>query len=145
MPRIRSFKPEAPQHRKVGRLSIPARWLWFVMVTQADDEGRLVADPGQLRLAAFGYDRMTDGAVMKLAEEIAATGLVRLYRVDGVPYADFPSWTDHQRVDHPAKSKLPSFQHSENPREDSRGLARNPGGSEGSGRDRKGGEGSGSA
>jgi hypothetical protein len=127
MARIRSFKPEAPQHRKVGRLSICARWLWFVMVTQADDDGRLVADPGQFRLLAFGYDRaVKDQSVQAWLEEIAATGLLRLYSVAGVQYADFPSWDEHQRISHKTPSKLPPYQDSGELRkipEDS-GLAR---------------------
>jgi hypothetical protein len=114
MPRIRTLKPEAPQHRKVGRLSIWARWLWVVMITQADDEGRLVADPGQLRVIAFGYDKLSDGRVMQCLEEIQATGLIRLYTVEGTLYADFPSWEAHQRISHPCPSKLPSYQDSGN-------------------------------
>lgn len=108
MARIRSLKPEAPQHRKVGRLSIWARWLWVVMITQADDEGRLPADPGQLRLLAFGYDEdITTAKVSALLDEIAATGLIVIYPVAGVPYAYFPSWADHQRINRPTPSKLP--------------------------------------
>ena len=108
MPRIRTVKPEALQHRKIGRLSIWARWLWLAMVTQADDEGRLVADPGQLRLLGFGYDDdMTVAKVSDLLAEIATTGLIVLYEVENVPYAYFPSWRDHQRIDRPKPSKLP--------------------------------------
>jgi hypothetical protein len=108
MPRIRSLKPEAPQHRKVGRLSIWARWLWLTMITQADDHGRLPADPGQLRLLAFGYDE--DVTIAKVSEwlaEIAATGLIGLYTVHEVPYAYFPSLKDHQRIDRPSDPKYP--------------------------------------
>lgn len=109
MPRIRTLKPEAAQHRKVGRLSIPARWLWATMITQADDEGRLVGDPGQLRLIAFGYDQgMTDAQVATLLAEIAETGLIRRYSVRSVCYFVFDSWKDHQRIDRPTLSKLPA-------------------------------------
>lgn len=114
-PRIRTIKPEFATHYKVGRLSISARYLWVVMLTQADDEGRLVADPGQLRLAAFGYDYdMTEAKVSELVAEIAATGLIGVYSVATasktvrtVPYAWFPSWHDHQCIDRPTPSKLP--------------------------------------
>lgn len=108
MPRIRTLKPEAPQHRKIGRLSIHARWLWVVMITQADDQGRLVADAQQLRLWAFGYDlEVTNEAVDLWLEEVAKTGLVRLYTVKHVRYCVFDSWRDHQRIDRPTPSKLP--------------------------------------
>lgn len=108
MPRIRTLKPEAPQHRKVGRLSIWARWLWAVMITQADDEGRLVADTGQLKTWAFAYDvEITLDQVERWLQEVAQTCLVRLYTVRAVRYAYFPSWRDHQKIDRPTQSKLP--------------------------------------
>ncbi len=105
--RIRSIKPEAPQHHRVGRLSIWARWLWLTMITQADDEGRLVADPGRLRLLAFGYDLdVTDVKVAELLAEIAAAGLIQTYVVSEERYASFPGWRGHQRIDRPSPSKL---------------------------------------
>lgn len=133
MPRIRTIKPEAFQHRKVGRLSHIAFRLWIGMIAHADDEGRLVADPEQLRVLVFGYrDEVKRRHVEATLEEVVSTGLVRLYCHDGTPYADLPSWKDHQRIDRPSASKLPSYQHSTN---DRRGLARTLEGSEGIGRD----------
>jgi hypothetical protein len=42
------------------------------------------------------------------------TGLIRLYQTGDVQYADFPSWRDHQRIDKPYPSKLPSYEQSQN-------------------------------
>jgi hypothetical protein len=39
---------------------------------------------------------------------LADMGLIRLYEVEGVPYACFPSWHDHQRINRPRKSVLPA-------------------------------------
>src|SRR6266478_4836569 len=58
-PRIRSLKPEALQHRKVGRLSDRSFRLWLGLITQADDEGRMIWDPAQFRLLVFGYQEIT--------------------------------------------------------------------------------------
>jgi len=102
------MKPEAFQHRKVGRLSIPARWLWIGMLAHADDAGRLVADHGQLRLLIFGYDQdVTDTKVGQWLDEIIETGLVVGYQVDDVPLVYFPDWSEHQKIDRPSASKLP--------------------------------------
>lgn len=109
-PRIRTLKPEAPQHRKVGRLKDRAFRLWIVMITQADDEGRLIADAGQLRIQTFGYHQdVTERNVDEALREIAGTGLVVLYDVRGIRYAWFPSWSEHQRIHvrHFTPSKLP--------------------------------------
>lgn len=115
MPRIRTLKPEAFQHRKVGRLSDRAFRLWVGMIVHADDAGRLVGDPAQLRVLIFGYqDGVRVQHVAKALEDVAAVGLVRRYDVAGVPYVDFPSWKDHQRIERPTPSKLPEYRHSEN-------------------------------
>jgi len=110
MPRIRTLKPECLSHRKVGRLSDRAFRLWVGMILQADDEGRLVADPEALRVTIWGYHRqVTADHVSQALAELGSAGLIRIYSVEGTQYADFPSWRDHQRVGHPVPSKLPSF------------------------------------
>lgn len=112
MPRIRSIKPEALQHRKVGRLSDRAFRLWVAMITLADDEGRLIADADHLRFMTWGYHpKVTTAMVVNALTEIERQGLIRLYHRDGTGYADFPSWGDHQRIhkDHFSPSKIPKY------------------------------------
>jgi len=145
MPRIRSLKPEHKQHRKVGKLSHVDYRLWVGMITEADDEGRLVADPDQLRIIVFPYHaKVTEPQVQAGLERLAGVGLCRLYLVEGVQYAVLPSFRDHQRISHPAKSKLPGPPHQSNTGgvartpEDSGGFARTPQGSDLIGSDRKG-------
>lgn len=108
MPRIRSLKPEHKQHRKVGLLNDRQYRLWVSMVTEADDDGRLVADAAQLRALTFAYHpEVTTEMVADDLVVIEQTGMVHLYRVGDTCYAHFPSWTDHQRIDRPQASKLP--------------------------------------
>lgn len=110
MPRIRTLKPEAIQHRKVGRLSDRGFRLWIALLTQADDDGRVVADSGQLRSEAFGYHQaVTETDVEMALQEVARTKLVLLYKSNGTRYAVFPSWHEHQRIHkhHYTPSRLP--------------------------------------
>lgn len=115
MARIRTLKPEHKLHRKVGPLSHVEYRLWIGMITEADDEGRLVADPGQLRAEIFGHhlDITTDHITSGL-KTLCESGLVRLYEVAGVRYVEFPSWHDHQRINRPIPSILPSYESSLN-------------------------------
>lgn len=109
MPRIRTLKPEALQHRKVGPLSDRHFRLWIGLITQADDSGRLVADPCQLRLLVWGYHTgVSLKAVQTGLDELGRLGLITLYRIGDVQYAEFPSWTDHQKIDRPKPSTLPA-------------------------------------
>jgi hypothetical protein len=111
--RIRSLKPEALQHRKVGRLSDRAFRLWVGMLTQADDDGRLIADPEQLRVWCWAYRSETKASHVEDAlQEVARAGLVRVYAdQDGIRLVDFPSWRDHQRIHrhHYTPSKLAEY------------------------------------
>jgi hypothetical protein len=142
MPRIRTLKPESLQHRKVGRLTDRQFRLWVGMITQADDEGRLVADAGQLRLLFFGYHpRVTETDVEQAMLALGAVGLIRLYTVAGVQYADLPSWHDHQVIDRPKPSKLPPYDESSSTRGSiDAPSAMSRGGSEGIGREGIGGD-----
>lgn len=111
MPRIRSLKPEHKQHRKIGPLTDRQYRLWVGMLTEADDDGRLVADPAQLRVLIWGYHpRVTVAHVTDALGDLAATGLIRLYRVGEVIHAAFPSWAEHQKIHarHYTPSKLPT-------------------------------------
>ena len=109
MPRIRSLKPEHKTHRKIGPLTDRQYRLWVGMLTEADDEGRLVADPAQLRLQVFGYHpRVRLEHVVEALQVLFDAHLIDLYTLDGIQYAAFPSWHDHQVINKRRASKLPS-------------------------------------
>jgi hypothetical protein len=107
MPRIRSLKPEHKQHRKVGRLSHLQYRLWIGMISEADDEGRFVADADQLRAQILPYASETVDEVAQARDQVALVGLIRLFSRHGTTYGWFPSWHDHQRLDRPKPSLLP--------------------------------------
>ena len=110
MPRIRTLKPEHRQHRKVGPLSHMDYRLWVGMILEADDDGRLVCDPPQLAALIFGYHHeVTPRLIEDSLNTLARLGLIRMYAHNGTRYADFPSWSDHQRINRPTLSKLPSY------------------------------------
>lgn len=109
MPRIRTLKPEHKVHRKVGPLSHLAYRLWVGMITESDDEGRLVGDLAQLRALIFPYHPMPPSKIEGALTDLAGVGLVQRYVCQGIPYIAFPSWKDHQHWDghHCKTSKLP--------------------------------------
>ena len=135
-PRIRTLKPEHRQHRKVGPLSDREYRLWVGMILEADDEGRLVCDAAQLRSLIFAYQpKVPLPAIEAALVRLARVGLIRLYGVGTLRYADFPSWHDHQRIDRKIPSKLPMYEDSSSTR---RALDTDRIGSEGIGSEGKG-------
>jgi len=107
VPRIRTLKPEHKVHRKVGRLDDRTYRLWVGLITEADDEGRFVADADQLRVVVYPYQRLPSSKVDASLSTLASVGLVTLYQVNGTRYGCFPDWEAHQRISHGLSSKLP--------------------------------------
>jgi hypothetical protein len=109
MPRARMVWPDHRAHRKVGTLSDLDYRLWIGVLMEADDEGRLVADPAQLRAKTWPYSgRVTVDDVKAGIQCLTKLGLLRLYTVRGTQYAWVPSWHDWQKPKYPTPSKLPA-------------------------------------
>jgi 5-methylcytosine-specific restriction endonuclease McrA len=106
-PRIRTIKPELWQDEKVGGLSRDARLLFIGLVTMADDEGRLRALPAVILGHCLPYDADALRKVETWLAEVAASGLVTRYVVDGTPYVQINGWTRHQVINRPTNSELP--------------------------------------
>jgi hypothetical protein len=78
------------------------------MIMESDDDGRLIADPAELRAKIFPFHRqVTVGEVRKGIRELARLKLIRLYQRGGIHYAHFTSWRDWQKPKYPSASRLP--------------------------------------
>lgn len=109
MPRIRTVKPEFWKSPKAARVSRDARLLFLGLLTEADDEGRLLASPKLLAGALFPHD---DDATPKRVErwfgELVVEGMVESYEVEGVLFAFVVGFSEHQRISHPTASRHPA-------------------------------------
>lgn len=120
--RIRSIKPEFWESESLGKVSREARLLFIGLFSCCDDVGRARASSRLLASRLFPYD---DDAFKKLPgwiAELEKQGCIRIYVVDGESYLDLPKWANHQKIDKPSASKLPSF---DDAREDSREFENN--------------------
>lgn len=120
--RIRSIKPEFWESESLGRVSREARLLFIGLFSCCDDHGRARASSRLLASRLYPYD---DDALKKLPawiEELQKERCIRLYKVNDECYLDIPKWLNHQKIDKPSASKLPSF---DDVREDSRGFEKN--------------------
>jgi hypothetical protein len=106
--RIRTIKPEFPQSESMGRVSRDARLLFIMLWTLVDDHGRTRANPILLANLLFPYD---DDAKLRIPEwlmELERQKCIKVYAVDNNAYLQIEKWSEHQRIDHPGKSKFPS-------------------------------------
>ena len=120
--RIRSIKPEFWESESLGRVSREARLLFIGLFSCCDDVGRARASSRLLASRLFPYDEDAFKRLPVWISELEKQGCIRLYHVDGETYLDIPKWQNHQKIDKPSASKLPSF---DDVREDSRGFEKN--------------------
>ena len=105
MARIRSVKPEFWADELVSSWPFVSRLAYIALWNEADDDGRLRANPSYLRSALFPYDeKMNMKAVLK---PIADAGRLLIYVVDGQTFGFLPHFREHQVINRPMPSKLP--------------------------------------
>ena len=111
MARIRTLKPDHGQHRKIGPLSNYAYRVWVCgLVTQADDEGRLIIDPEEIRVKVYGYHpTVTTEDVVEMVGEIIKRRLLHVYEHKGQIIGQLHDWADHQAVRNSSHFKASSL------------------------------------
>ncbi|HEX9639761.1 MAG TPA: hypothetical protein VGB13_00445 [Candidatus Krumholzibacteria bacterium] len=110
MARIRSIKPEYWQDQKLAAdLTRDQRLLYIALWNEADDEGRFIAHPRRLLGVTFPYDMdIGEPFIEDSLRALAATKRIVLYEVDGERYGQLTKFGEHQRINRPTPSKLPS-------------------------------------
>lgn len=107
MPRIRTIKPEFPQSESMGRVSRDARLLFIQLWTLCDDEGRTRASSRMLASLLYPYDHDAPRLVEDWLTELEEEQCVKRYQINKNNYLQVLSWTTHQKIDKPSKSKIP--------------------------------------
>lgn len=114
MPRIRTIKPDFWTDTLMVQLPPLARLLYIGLWNFADDHGRLPDEPERICMEVM--PREDEDEVESLVDLLIGLGrLSRVLTEKGSTYLQIEKWSQHQRVDHPSRSKFP--------REGSRGLA----------------------
>ncbi len=106
MAKIRTIKPEMKSSETVAKLSIHARLLFIWLITEADDEGRLLDNAKTISGTCFPFDEDIDVKdVAGWLSEIAAVSLIRRYRRDEKSIIQIQGWNEHQKISPARKSK----------------------------------------
>ena len=108
MPRIRTVKPELASDRKLASVSRDARYTFVLLISQADDDGLLRAEPRQLLGSLYPFDHDVTGPELDgWLEELRGKGLIRWRRtLDGVRVIELVNWSKHQFIKNRAKPFL---------------------------------------
>ncbi|MET8767682.1 hypothetical protein [Streptomyces sp. NPDC004658] len=113
MARIRTIKPEAFVSESLAAVTLTAERTFFGLLTQADDQGRhrdhaaIIA--GQLWVLRPEH---TPADVEKDLAQLADAGLICRYTgPDDKRYLHVVTWHQHQKINRPSKSRLPTCPH----------------------------------
>ncbi|WP_315729020.1 hypothetical protein [Bradyrhizobium sp. SZCCHNS2015] len=79
------------------------------MFTLADDEGRARAASRMLASLLYPYDDDAPALIGGWLDELERQGMIRRYVVAGYDYLEIAKWLEHQKIDRPTKSKIPTF------------------------------------
>jgi len=116
MARIRTVKPEFWTDERVGECSVSARLLFVATWNFADDHGGLDRSAKQLKAQAFPYDNVD---CEPLVQELLSARLLVEYEVSGKKYLHIKGFRTHQKVEKPAKPRVPVYDDSGGLTEDS--------------------------
>lgn len=137
--RIRTLKPEWLDDEMLASSSNAARLLSVTLILVADDHGRGRGSVPELAMSAWRFEMARDDGARasevlartrEAIRELSALRFVELYQVDGQSYFQIRNWAKHQKVDHPAKPRIPEPPPNTStvtpPREDSRESSEAP-------------------
>lgn len=110
MARIRTIKPESFISESLAEVSVEAERTFFGLLTQADDHGRH-RDNAAI-IAGLLWPLRAEHTSVHVEDDLhqlAAAGLICRYTgCDGRRYLHIVTWSEHQKIDKPSQSRLPS-------------------------------------
>jgi hypothetical protein len=105
MARIRSIKPDFWSDEKLTECSMAARLFFIGTWNFADDSGNLVYSTKKLKMQIFPGEEID---CQPLIDELLAKGVMQEYEVAGKAYLHISGFRDHQVINKPSKSAIPT-------------------------------------
>jgi hypothetical protein len=114
MARIRTIKPDFFSSLTIAALPLEARLTFIGLWTHVDDEGRCVDDARLVKAALWPLDDRTAANVETDLQALSEASLITRYTVDGRAYLQVRGWDEHQRINRPTPSRLPTSEEADN-------------------------------
>jgi len=106
MARIRSIKPTFFRSRSVKRLNDKQKLVWVGLWPLADDEGRLLDEPG-LMVGDLWALSIPEAKLDVILTELHDAGRIIRYTVNGESFIQVTNWLEHQKISKPYPSTIP--------------------------------------
>lgn len=107
MSRKRMIDPDIWDDSKFNQLDQAGKLIFIGMITLANDQGKLRADPRILKSKVFPYNNIDLQNVEKAVQQIADLGMITYYEVAGEHFARLSNWNKYQTLTYIGKDNLP--------------------------------------
>lgn len=91
----------------MGNIGRESRLLFILLFTVSDDHGKLRGNSRMLVSLLYPYDDDAPKLIGKWLDQLENEKCIVRYESEGAHYIKILNWEDHQKVDHPSKSKIP--------------------------------------
>lgn len=109
MARIRTIKPEFWHDEKLGALKRDERLLFIGLWNLADDEGAVIANPVFIKSSLFPYDDdLRMNTLTSWLSNLQQARTIIPFTFNGESYYKIRTFSDHQVINRPSKTKWPA-------------------------------------
>lgn len=109
----RALDPAWMESVSLGACSRDARLLFIGLISLADDDGRLRAEPRMLAARVFPMDELEAHQIDAWLEELHQAGSIIRYVVDDRRFVALPKFAEYQKIRYHKPSKLPGPEQAE--------------------------------
>jgi hypothetical protein len=102
----RILKESICRSEEINSLSCFEETLFYRLIVMCDDFGRYDGRARIIKGSCFPLKDVTDKDINAALGKLSEVGLVKVYEVDGRPYLQLVTWSEHQRIRN-QKSKYP--------------------------------------
>lgn len=107
MAKIRTIKPALAASMTLANVSLAARYVFVLLISQSDDDGLQYGNTRQLLGSLFPHDPDITGDHIEgwIDELVTVNAIRRRITTSGAPVIEILGWHDHQNIDKTKRSK----------------------------------------
>lgn len=109
MSRRRMIDPSLWESQQVSDLTDFEFRVWIGLISHADDDGRLKANPIVLLAKIFPLKEISLDEIRDAVQGLEKCGLIAVYDDEREVYISHPKWDRWQTINRPRKSPLPDL------------------------------------
>jgi len=96
------------ENPKFAKLTMPQRLLFCALIDTADDQGRMIGEPGFVKSKTLPYDDLDEDTMETMLAALAENQSILLYQNSDIRYLQIVNWWEYQSPQWASPSRLPA-------------------------------------